>query len=149
MKNKLEKKAKINMKLVHPTYKKEKRNPRRLRFSFPLIGVVALLLWGQLFCQEAEKPQADSHKISTEKIFNEIMQSLPQEKKKQVESASKILDQNQNEVTAEERERNIKEKKQVMIQELPEEIRVKVERAISETDNRIKERQMQLKDLKK
>jgi hypothetical protein len=98
------------------------------------------------------KGKGDSN-LSTDQIFSDIMQTLPKDLKLKVEDANDIMnDRKKSEAAAEEQKESaeqVEEQKQKALQELPEEVRVKVEKVIKEMDGRIKERQGQLKELDK
>ena len=95
------------------------------------------------------KSQESRQNGSTDDIFKEIMQTLPQEKQNEIKSANQIMEQ--KELSGEEVEavRNrMQERRNQAIDELPDEVKEKVEKTINETEKNMEERRLQLKELK-
>ena len=125
---------------------------------FPSLHAV-LLFSVLVICSasHAEEPKKANGKgdsnISTDQIFSDIMQTLPKDLKSKVENANEIMNDRKTpeNVIEEKKEAAVQaeEQKQKALQELPEDVRVKVEKVIKEMDSRMKERQGQLKELNK
>lgn len=98
--------------------------------------------------EESRTPEA-KQLGSTDQIFKDIMLTLPQEKQNEVKSANQIMEQKG--LSAEDMEaakNRMQERRSQAIDELPAEIKEKVEKTISETEKNMEERRLQLKELK-
>jgi hypothetical protein len=100
---------------------------------------------------------ADQKQQATDAIFDEIMQTLPPEMKARVDSASagkKIDSKNPGKASARSPAGTQKQPPQTgdrdaAVQQLPEDVRVRVEKAISDIDLMNQDRQIQFKDYEK
>jgi hypothetical protein len=132
--------------------------------------LIAALLAGRAWCGEgAEAPaktatggnQASSAKQDYDAIFSDILKSLPQEKRALVDSAhakgnsasaSDPADPGKGQPTEEEKDKARKDaaaKRSKALEALPPEVKARVDKAISDLDNRRKEKQAELKELDK
>ncbi|MBF0430560.1 MAG: hypothetical protein HQK83_04740 [Fibrobacteria bacterium] len=124
---------------------------------FTLILTVLLIQF--LFAQEPKGQLKQTSKPapevkSAENIFNDIMQTLPQEKQSKIKTAEQQMETHKNmqEDSKEESQAaklEAQNKKQKHLNGLPDNIRKKVEKAIENMDARIQERKGQLKEIKK
>ena len=132
--------------------------------------LIAALLAGRAWCgQGAEAPakaatggnQASSAKQDYDAIFSDILKSLPQEKRALVDSAHGAkgnaaaavpADPGQGKPSDEEKDKARKAaeaKRSQALQALPPEVKARVDKAISDLDNRRKEKQAEFKELDK
>jgi hypothetical protein len=132
--------------------------------------LIATLLAGTSWSEGAEPPaqpaagesQASSAKQNYDAIFSDILKSLPQEKRALVDSAhgakgSAVAAAVQAEPakgrpTEEEKEKARKDaeaKRSQALQALPPEVKARVDKAISDLDNRRREKQAEFKELDK
>jgi hypothetical protein len=110
----------------------------------------------------AGEPQASSAKREYDAIFSDILTSLPQEKRALVDSAhgakgnpvatAASADPGKGKPTEAEKDKARKEaeaKRSQALQTLPPEVKARVDKAISDLDNRRKEKQAEFKELNK
>jgi hypothetical protein len=132
--------------------------------------LITALLTGRSWSDGTEPPaqpatgesQASSAKQGYDAIFSDILKSLPQEKRALVDSAhgakgkavpaAASADPGQGKPTEEEKDKARKEaeaKRTQALQTLPPEIKARVDKAITDLDNRRKEKQAEFKELDK
>ena len=133
----------------------------------PLIAILAVLAGSDAGAQPAAKPatgenQASSEKQSYDAIFSEILKALPQEKRALLDSAHGAkgnaamaagpADAGKGKPTEEEKDKarkDAQEKRTQALQTLPPDVKARVDKAISDLDNRRKEKQAEFKELDK
>ena len=114
--------------------------------SFYVIALSGIIFTAM---SEENRPPEAKQLGSTDQFFKEIMLTLPQEKQNEVKSANQIMEQkglsgkNIEAVRSE-----MMERKNQAIDELPAEVKEKVEKSISENEKNMEERRLQLKELK-
>lgn len=140
-----------------------------MKLPAPLLPMlIAALLAGRAFGDGAEPPakpatgetQASSAKQDYDAIFSDILKSLPQEKRALVDSAhgakgnaaAASANPGQGKPSEEEKDKARKAaeaKRSQALQALPPEVKARVDKAITDLDNRRKEKQAEFKELDK
>ena len=121
----------------------------RIKITIALILTTSLMLFAQTANEENQDTQENQISAQTNEIFNDIMQSMSEEMKEKVDSASNINKENalQNQGTDSQNQKALQEQKRTKaINELPEDIRERVQKRIQEIENKNEERALQFKE---
>lgn len=102
--------------------------------------------------KEAEEKAAANRK-AYDALYSDIVKNLPQEGKIKVDSAhgreaKNLPEQAGNIKTREDLKRDVVEKRKKELSELPPEVKARVDKVLSNLDNRRKEKQAEFKELK-
>jgi hypothetical protein len=132
-------------------------NPR-----FPLyLALAAALLLGKARAEDSQPakatgapaPNAADPKQSYDALFTDILKTLPQEKRALVDSAhgakGKAVTPPARPADPEAAKKAAKEKRDKALQELPPEVKARVDKAIQDLDTRRMQREAELKELGK
>lgn len=121
----------------------------RIKITIALILTTSLMLFAQTGNEQSNDTKENQISTQTNEIFNDIMQSMSEEMKGKVDSASNINKENalQNQGTDSQNQETIQEQKRTnAINELPEDIRERVQKRIQEIENKNEERALQFKE---
>ena len=121
----------------------------RIKITIALILSTSLMLFAQTGNEQSNDTKENQISTQTNEIFNDIMQSMSEEMKEKVDSASNINKENalQNQGTDSHNQQTVQEQKRTnAINELPEDIRERVQKRIQEIENKNEERALQFKE---
>lgn len=121
----------------------------RIKITIALILSTSLMLFAQTGNEQSNDTKENQISTQTNEIFNDIMQSMSEEMKEKVDSASNINKENalQNQGTDSQNQKTIQEQKRTnAVNELPEDIRERVQKRIQEIENKNEERALQFKE---
>ena len=121
----------------------------RIKTTIALILTTSVILFAQSGSEPNEDTKENQISTQTNDIFNDIMQSMSEDMKEKVDSASNINKENalQNQGTDSHNQQTVQEQKRTnAINELPEDIREKVQKRIQEIENKNEERALQFKE---
>ena len=121
----------------------------RIKTTIALILTASVILFAQSSGNQNEETKGNQISTQTNEIFNDIMQSMSEEMKEKVDSASNINKETalQNQGTDSQNQQTVQEQKRTnAINELPEDIRERVQKRIQEIENKNEERALQFKE---
>ena len=121
----------------------------RIKITIALILTASVILFAQSSGNQNEETKGNQISTQTNEIFNDIMQSMSEEMKEKVDSASNINKETalQNQGTDSQNQQTVQEQKRTnAINELPEDIRERVQKRIQEIENKNEERALQFKE---
>jgi hypothetical protein len=102
---------------------------------------------------KAQPAEASSNRKAYDALYSDILKTLPQEGKSKVDSArgrdaKAGLKQAKPTLSAEDVKKDALEKRKKELDELPPEVKARVDKVLSGLDNRRKEKQTEFKELK-
>ncbi|MEO7423985.1 MAG: hypothetical protein ABI036_02295 [Fibrobacteria bacterium] len=102
---------------------------------------------------KAQPGEASANRKAYDALYTDILKTLPQEGKSKVDSArgrdaKAELKQPKTTLSAEEVKKDALEKRKKELDELPPEVKARVDKVLSDLDNRRKEKQTEFKELK-
>jgi hypothetical protein len=115
----------------------------------PLYGFLLLLLCIPVFILGAEPPDTSprNNEAQLDVLFDQIMESLPDGMKSKVDSAGVVRSQRVHDTPATRENPDVQEQStSARLRELPKELKLQVERAIKDMEQRKEERKAQFRE---